>query len=85
MQLREYEDVDEQDFEIVEDNFEQEIRTAKQYQSAYMHQHCNVIPIGSNYQALIPQLLPIEHYKIRSRDTIKRLHILKINDPVKLQ
>jgi hypothetical protein len=48
-----------------------------------MHQHSNIIPIGTNYQAQIPQILPEEHYKIKSRDMIKRLYIMKINDPVK--
>jgi hypothetical protein len=57
-QLREYNDLEDEEFEFVEDNFEEELRMAKKYQSVYMHQHSNVIPIGTNYQAIIPQLLP---------------------------
>jgi hypothetical protein len=27
-------------------------------QANYMHQHSNVIPIGTNYQAQIPTMIP---------------------------
>lgn len=46
-----------------------------------MHRHSNVIPIGTNYQASIPQILTEEYYKIKSSIMIKNLYLLKVNDP----
>jgi hypothetical protein len=46
-----------------------------------MHNHCTLVPIGSKYQAIIPQLLTEQVYQSKSYEMMKTIKRLKVNDP----
>ena len=41
-----------------------------------------VVPIGANFQVVIPPMLTESAYRARTSDAMRTLKILKINDPV---
>jgi hypothetical protein len=54
----------------------------QQFAHTYMNNyHRTLVPIGANFQVMVPPILTESVYKIKSRDTMKTLQILKINDP----
>lgn len=44
--------------------------------------HRTLVPIGGNFQVVIPPMLTEAAYKLKSAEMMKTLKILKINDPV---
>lgn len=40
-----------------------------------------LVPIGANFQAVIPPMMTEAAYKSKSADQMRALRILKINDP----
>lgn len=48
--------------------------------SLQYHRH-TLVPIGANFQAVIPPMMTEEAYKAKSSDVMRVLRILKINDP----
>lgn len=75
--LRDYEDVNEE-VEIIEDK-----DNPFQYLNhTYMHNsHRTLVPIGANFQAVVPPMMTIQAYRLKTADMMKTLAILKINDP----
>lgn len=48
----------------------------------YLKLHTTVVPIGTIYQADIPDIMNSNSYLNRNRNSINRLKALKVHDPV---
>lgn len=47
----------------------------------YLKLHTTVVPIGTNFQADLPDIMAANTYLYRNQDAIRRLRSLKIHDP----
>jgi len=47
-----------------------------------MHSNRTLVPIGANFQAVLPPMLTESHYRAKSAQQLYNLKIMKINDPV---
>lgn len=48
----------------------------------YLKLHSTIVPIGTIYQADIPEIISSNTYLNRNRKSINRLRALKVHDPV---
>jgi|JI6StandDraft_1071083.scaffolds.fasta_scaffold243096_2 hypothetical protein len=61
--LKDYEDIDEEEVEILEDN-----ENPFQYiNHTYMHNsHRTLVPIGANFQVIVPPMMTIQAYRMKT-------------------
>jgi len=77
--LKDYEDVDESEFVLIDEGNENPFQhSSHTYMNNY---HRTLVPIGANFQVMVPPMLTESVYKIKSKDMMRALKILKINDP----
>lgn len=81
MHLKAYEDVNEDEFEMVEEaeNVDRSNKICNQF---YLQLHSTYVPIGTNFQAYIPEIMNSSTYLYRNKSAITRLKSLKVHDPV---
>ena len=76
--LKDYDQVREEEVEICEAN-ENPFQSLSQ---TYMHNtHRTLVPIGANFQVMLPPVLTPDLYRVKSAEMMKTLQIIKINDP----
>jgi hypothetical protein len=76
--LKEYEDIDDEEFQIIEGEVGEVSQSSGIH---YMNNHSTLVPIGANYQAHIPSIIPEQIYKRKSAESLANLKHLKVNDP----
>ena len=77
--LKDYQDVHIEDIEMVEEANENPFLYLTH---TYMHNtHHTLVPIGANFQVLIPPVLTQNAYRVKSAEMMNSLQKLKINDP----
>ena len=43
--------------------------------------HRTLVPIGANFQVMIPGMMTPQAYRVKSEKMMKSLKIMKLNDP----
>lgn len=78
--LRLYDDVDDDDFVLLSSH--EDLPQPAPLTTSYMlNNHRTLVPIGANFQVVIPPMLTEATYRAKTADSLRTLKILKVNDP----
>lgn len=77
--LKNYDDIDDNDFEMIDEK--ENMNGPNINTKSYLQFHSLVVPIGTNFQADIPDICSAKSYLYRNSNSFKRVKSLKMHDP----